>query len=1014
MKKNNKLTSKKSVIFKLFLTIAFFMIFFNEQALGAVEIPKIISRLDWGADESKMTWPAENAKVQKFVIHHTASTNLVPDSDGSGEYKNMVNNIYNYHSGSKTWYDDNGEYLGFGDIGYNYLIDPNGNIYEGRSGGNGVIAGHVSGFNSGSIGISVIGRYQDYIDSENKPVASDPVTPAIKQSLVNLTGWLAANNNIKLNSITNFNGKNIDGLVGHKDLAPTICPGEELYKQLSTIQNNASIIENAYNNYAYQINGDSAIYIISDGHKIRFESKEQLPNSYKNRTVKQISQSQLDAYKYKTLITYPNGSLLQEFEKNMVFLLQNGQKRAMEMSGEEFIKMGFATKDIIKVFSSDLKIYQAGLNVKYAPDGKLIKDNKGTVYLTENGKKKQFTSSALFEYLGYQWKNIEDSKLTAFYLDGSKMIYPNGILAKSNKKDTTYLIENKQKRNISSDTLLQILGYKSKNIISINDDELANFPQGKKLSYPDNTLVKATDSPAVYIVQDAKRKEFTSAVLFEKSGYDWKNIISIERGELNSYPQNGKVLYPDGLLIKSVDSPTVYLLESKKRREITSENLLKILGYAWNDIISVDPVEMKDYQVGKEMVYPDGTLIQRAGFPIIFRIENGKRKEFTSQDLFEAINSKISDIQTLEREEFLLYKNGGYVHYPDNTLIREVGNDGVYIIKKGEIQKIKSLEEFQTAGYQWSKVIDISKTEMNLYRTVVKTLPIATPEEIEQPAETKQDIETRDPQIEPETEDEFPSGEEPIIRVAIYPTKSENVVVSANGNYTVSYFNSNGKIIKTERKAENEKTVVPYFNLTNYVKFIPDSRDVILEIFSYEDRPLWKPSLNDNKFRGNIEVKYSKTSEQLWVINELPLEDYVNGIAEADNDSPEEYLKAFGTIARTYAMYYIEKGGKHEGEPFQLKNSTPTDGIIPPNGNDQVYKGYNFEMRAPNIIATNKLTAGFVIDYNDKPIVAAYSSDTGGVSKNACDVLSKTYCDANFAYLHGGVKDPATTIHDES
>ncbi|MCK5491331.1 MAG: N-acetylmuramoyl-L-alanine amidase, partial [Candidatus Pacebacteria bacterium] len=634
----------KKLYIKVIVLLIFVSSFFQIQTSNAAEIPKIISRLQWGADELKMTWPVVNAKVKKFVVHHTASTNLVPDSDGSGEYKNMVNNIYNYMSGSKTWYDDEREYVGFGDIGYNYLIDPSGNIYEGRSGGNGVVAGHVSGFNTGSIGIGVIGRYQDYVNSENNSISSHSVNSAIKQSLVNLIGWLAANNNVDLNKVTNFNGKNIDGLVGHGDLAPTICPGDELEKELGVIQRNASTIEKTYINYVYQVKGDNAVYAISDGYRIRFESKEKLPNSYKNNTIKQISKTQLDAYKYKDLVVYPDGSLLQEFNLNTVYYLQNGQKRAMEMSGEEFAKMGFKDSDIIKVFSSDLKIYQSGLNIKYAPDGKLINDKKGTVYLVENGKKKKFTSATLFEYLDYKWKNIEDNNFTNYYLNGDDMTYPDGILVKSSDNDSVYLTENNRKREILSSTLFNVLGYQAENVISINQEELDNFLIGKKLSYPDNTLVKSEDSPAVYIIQEAKRKEFTSVVLFEQSGYDWNEVIKINKEELNTYPRNGRALYPDGLLIKSTDNPNVYLLESGKKRKITSANLLIELGYDWNDIISINLAEMKDYADGKIMIYPEGTLIQREGYPIIFKIENSQRKEFTSLALFKATNSKLSDV----------------------------------------------------------------------------------------------------------------------------------------------------------------------------------------------------------------------------------------------------------------------------------------------------------------------------------------------------------------------------------
>ena len=278
----------KIITLQVLIAVFFTSFSFLAQASNPI-IPKIISRAEWGANESKMNWPTEYAKAEKIVIHHTASSNLIPDSDGSGKYKNMVNNIYIYHNSKKTWYDDNDQYVGFGDVGYNYLIDPNGNIYEGRFGGNGVVAGHVNGYNTGSIGISVLGRYQDYINNENENIKSHPINSAIKKSLENLIGWLAINNNINLNKTSNFHGKNIDGVVGHKDLTPTVCPGDELYTQLNSIQSNAATVQKEYNKYAYQIGGDKSVYIIEDGYKTKFNSKDKLPSAYKNKIIKPIS-----------------------------------------------------------------------------------------------------------------------------------------------------------------------------------------------------------------------------------------------------------------------------------------------------------------------------------------------------------------------------------------------------------------------------------------------------------------------------------------------------------------------------------------------------------------------------------------------------------------------------------------------------------------------------------------------------------------------------------------------------
>ena len=69
-------------------------------------------------------------------------------------------------------------------------------------------------------------------------------------------------------------------------------------------------------------------------------------------------------------------------------------------------------------------------------------------------------------------------------------------------------------------------------------------------------------------------------------------------------------------------------------------------------------------------------------------------------------------------------------------------------------------------------------------------------------------------------------------------------------------------------------------------------------------------------------------------------------------------------------------------------------------------------MRSPKTANSYAQTKGQVIEYLNKPIVAAYSSDSGGVTKSGCEALSKNYCSSDFAYLAGGVKDPVNTVHD--
>jgi len=121
---------------------------FNEQYKTEVRLSRIMK---YGPGGEQLVWPlAYVSKLSKFVVHHTDSElrDITGDKRMDGrDYKAMVQLIYYFHSITRGW----------GDIGYNYVIDPLGNVYEGRYGGDKVVGAHAKCYNNGSMGIAIIG-----------------------------------------------------------------------------------------------------------------------------------------------------------------------------------------------------------------------------------------------------------------------------------------------------------------------------------------------------------------------------------------------------------------------------------------------------------------------------------------------------------------------------------------------------------------------------------------------------------------------------------------------------------------------------------------------------------------------------------------------------------------------------------------------------------------------------------------------------------------------------------------
>lgn len=176
--------------------------------------PPVISRVGWGADESlrydkkgNEIWPLEYQAVEHVIIHHADTANF---NDPVLEMRS----IYYFHTITRGW----------GDIGYNYLVDFLGNVYEGRIGGETAVGGHAEGYNTGSCGICLMGRFFDA-----------DITPEMHNAIVWITAW-AARDLDPVGSAAFHDIPSLPTICGHRDVNNTTCPGDEFYAHLETIR----------------------------------------------------------------------------------------------------------------------------------------------------------------------------------------------------------------------------------------------------------------------------------------------------------------------------------------------------------------------------------------------------------------------------------------------------------------------------------------------------------------------------------------------------------------------------------------------------------------------------------------------------------------------------------------------------------------------------------------------------------------------------------------------------------
>ncbi|NEA38579.1 peptidoglycan recognition protein, partial [Streptomyces sp. SID11385] len=199
---------------------------------GRAPEPAIVDRAGWGADE-KLREPefGYTGAVRAAFIHHSASGNDYT----CAEAPSVIRGIYRYHVESNGWRD----------IGYNFLVDKCGTVYEGRAGGvaKPVMGAHTLGFNTDSTGIALLGTYTD----------TEPSAAAL-DGLAKLTAWKLGLNNMdpegKVTLVSdggNLYEKgtkvSLNVISGHRDGFATECPGKLLYEKLGTLRSKAAALQ---------------------------------------------------------------------------------------------------------------------------------------------------------------------------------------------------------------------------------------------------------------------------------------------------------------------------------------------------------------------------------------------------------------------------------------------------------------------------------------------------------------------------------------------------------------------------------------------------------------------------------------------------------------------------------------------------------------------------------------------------------------------------------------------------
>lgn len=235
--------------------------------------------------------------------------------------------------------------------------------------------------------------------------------------------------------------------------------------------------------------------------------------------------------------------------------------------------------------------------------------------------------------------------------------------------------------------------------------------------YPNGTLVKGTNEATVYLLQDGKKRAFsTNAALVTR--FNPKLVITVPLSELARYETGAPISLPNYALVQQGNN--YYLLDNDTLRPFETEQTVRSLGFNPQEIIQVSFEDIAAYKKGDMIrsttTAPLGRLVRVKENKKIYYIKNN-----TLSPLFDDQIAKInfpnvtiesvsvSDIQNIPTTDPILFKDG--------TLIKEKDFNKVYVIEDGKKRHIASEDVFISLGYSWNNIVETNQFVALTYPT---------------------------------------------------------------------------------------------------------------------------------------------------------------------------------------------------------------------------------------------------------------------------------------------------------
>lgn len=226
--------------------------------------------------------------------------------------------------------------------------------------------------------------------------------------------------------------------------------------------------------------------------------------------------------------------------------------------------------------------------------------------------------------------------------------------------------------------------------------------------YPDGSLLQVEGELGVWLIQYGEKRPFLSRGAFY-SRYDQKDIIIVQKNDLNAYPTGNPIKYAQYSLLRQSNG-SIYLLSDDKLRHIVNQEVFRTIGFNLEEVIHIADEEMPLFEKGEDIdlstTYPAGTLLQDNETGGVFYVQNGIKHPIINRYILD-INYPNHFITPVSSDELVKYERGNIVQVRDGVLIKSFDSPQVYVISNGQKLLIPSEKIFNTLGYNWHNILTI-------------------------------------------------------------------------------------------------------------------------------------------------------------------------------------------------------------------------------------------------------------------------------------------------------------------